>query len=190
MMYVTEAMIQQAEEKYGKPREVWFEFSMYPEEFRVLLASMKECRAHDVTLFILEGDSLVVIRKPSHPPGVYRAPSGGLKPGEDFESGSLREAREETGLVVVLERYLVRSHVTFVHGERRVPWVTHVFSARPVGGALGALDIREIADVRLVKLRDLATGIRAALLASHSAGLHYRAALTDVVVEELGGGVH
>ena len=189
-MYVTDVMIRQVEEKYGEPREVKFEFPMYPEEFRLLLHSMRESRAHDITLFILEGDSVVAIRKPNHPPGVYRAPSGGLEPGEDFEHGALREAREETGLTIALERYLLRSYVTFSHEGRRVPWVTHVLSARPLRGGLGPLDKREIADVRILKLRDLGTTVRDALLASRSGGLHYRAALTDVVLEELDARVH
>ena len=184
-MYVTDEMIRLVEKRYGKPRQVKFAFPMYPDEFRLLLSSMKESRAHDVTLFILKDDSVVVIQKPSHPPGVYRAPSGGVKPGEDFEAGALREALEETGLAVALERYLLRSHVTFSHEGRQVPWVTHVFTARPLGGSLGPQDKREIADVRLVPLRDLGTTVRAALLASRSGGLHYRAALTDVVLEEL-----
>ncbi len=185
VMYVTEAVIRQVEESYGKPREVSFSFTMYPGEFKLLLSSMKDSRAHDITLFILRGEGVAVIRKPSHRPGVYRAPSGGLRPGEDFEAGALREAREETGLAVALERYIVRSCVTFSHEGHRVPWVTHVFTARPLGGALSPQDKKEIADVRFVTLRELATTIRDALLTSRSGGLHYRAALTDVVLEEL-----
>ncbi|MFQ6090103.1 MAG: NUDIX domain-containing protein, partial [Candidatus Bipolaricaulia bacterium] len=81
-------------------------------------------RAHDVTLFIFIEGRIVAIRKPFHPPGVYRPPSGGVSPGERISEAAEREALEETGLEVELERYLLRLKPTFVHRGERVRWTS------------------------------------------------------------------
>jgi 8-oxo-dGTP pyrophosphatase MutT (NUDIX family) len=39
----------------------------------------------------------------------------------------VREALEETGLRVELDRYLVDARATFLFGSQDVPWRTHVF---------------------------------------------------------------
>lgn len=192
-MFVSDETIRVMEAKYGVPREARFRFPMGEREFDLLLSSMKDSRSHDVTLFIMEGDEVVVIRKPSHPPGVYRAPSGGLRPGEDFERGARREAREETGLEVELDRYILRSHVVFHRGPLEVEWTTHVFTAHRAGGDLKPLDTKEISEVRTVNIHELNSSIREHLLSSASGGLHYRAALTEMVVsemEKMGGASH
>src|SRR5512132_2640242 len=104
-MYVTAEIIREIEARYGVPDEVVWQFEMRPHEFDMVRRSQKKAgRAHDVTLFIIEGGQVVVIKKPMYPPGAYRAPSGGVEPGELFEAGARREAYEETGLAVALER--------------------------------------------------------------------------------------
>ena len=45
-------------------------------------------------------------------------------------AGAVREALEETGLRVALQRYLVESRVVFRNGGRAPPWRTHVLLAR------------------------------------------------------------
>src|SRR5436853_1910401 len=135
-MYITAEIIGELEQRYGVPDEVTWQFEMLPREFDMVRRSQKRDRAHDVTLFIIEGEQIVVIKKPFYPPGVYRAPSGGVAPGEAFEIGALREAYEETGLAVVLERYIVRALVKFTCACERIDWVSHVFSAHPTGGTL------------------------------------------------------
>ncbi|MBI5119276.1 NUDIX hydrolase [Candidatus Poribacteria bacterium] len=184
-MYVTEDILKQVELKYGSPDVACFHQRMVWPEFELLVNSMKHDRAHDVTLFIFYGSELVTIRKHMHPAGVFRAPSGGLRPGEDFEEGTLREAYEETGLQVQLDRYILRAHVTFVYGEREIQWTSHVFTAKYLSGEMMPIDTKEIAEVRQVSIEELQTGIRDRLLASGSGGLAYRVALTDKVVELL-----
>ena len=71
-------------------------------------------RRHDVTLFVLNGDRLALIRKPHFPEGIWRTPGGGIKPDEDFVAGVVREGREELGVEIELERYLVEA-------QRRLP---------------------------------------------------------------------
>lgn len=191
-MYLDPRDLAALEARYGAPRDLALEEEFSDEGFRLLRFSMRDGRAHDVTLFIryaLPGGPadpearFVVIRKPSYPPGAYRAPSGGVRPGEPFEAGALREAWEETGLEVVLERYLLRVHAAFTRRDERARWTSHVFAARAVGGDLDPKDTREISGVRLATVEELRGEIRAALMASGLGGLRYRALLTDATLD-------
>lgn len=103
------------EAAYGRPQVHHLEWPVTLPELETVRASTRGWRFHDVTLFIFDGAGRVaLIRKPQYPPGVWRNPGGGVAPGEDFAAGARREALEETGLEVELERYLLRVHVTFV----------------------------------------------------------------------------
>ena len=188
-MYITEETIKRLEEKYGTPETAHFRHEMIKPEFDLVVNSLKKNRAHDVTMFIFNGSLLVTIRKHMHPEGVSRAPSGGLRPGEDFEEGALREAYEETGAKIELQRYVLRAYVTFIHAGREIPWTSHVFTATYISGELMPVDTKEIAEVKQVTLDELQGEIREKMLATGSGGLAYRVALTDKVVEllDIGG---
>lgn len=178
--------IEEVERKYGRPRELYYVGFMKPREFRNLVESMeKDGRREDVTLFIFLNSKIVAIEKHTHPAGVCRAPSGGVLPDEDLESAALREAFEETGLEVRLERYLLRVHATFICGEEMREWTSHVFLARAVGGELNPVDKKEIRRALLVDAEDLKGRIRKALLDSGSGGLTYRVFLTDMALMEI-----
>lgn len=189
-MYITAEIIREVEEKYGTPEELQFAYEMTQPEFEFVRASQKHGRAHDVTLFILDrhhdnDPRVVVIRKPMYPPGAYRAPSGGVSPGEPFEQGALREAHEETGLIVSLEKYIIRARVRFSNGDRLIDWTSHVFTTSYPGGKLDPIDTHEIAEARFVTVAEMMGSIRDALLASGSTGLRYRSELADAVVRRL-----
>lgn len=203
-MYITAETIDELEKKYGHPQKLSFAYEMSQSEFDAVLASQKHGRAHDVTLFIFDRDDhrasgddsaaggnpvddvrVVVIRKPMYPPGAYRAPSGGVAPGEPFERGALREAYEETGLVVSLEKYIIRASVRFSHGDHSIDWISHVFTSSSAGGKLDPIDTHEIAEARWVTIAEMMGSIRIALLASGSTGLRYRSELADAVVQRL-----
>jgi 8-oxo-dGTP pyrophosphatase MutT (NUDIX family) len=137
------------EKKYGVPRELNMSFPMAPGEFQNLKDSMKDGRNSDVTLFIFKDDKIIVIAKPWYPKGLYRAPSGGLKPDEDLELCALREAYEETGAKIKLEKYILRIYVTFTSNEDKVNWTSHVFTAKYISGNLVPIDKKEIRGVNL-----------------------------------------
>jgi 8-oxo-dGTP pyrophosphatase MutT (NUDIX family) len=181
-MYISAEAINEIESKYGAPVEINLSYEMSLREFEMVRRSQKHGRAHDVTLFIIEEESVVVIKKPMYPPGAYRAPSGGISPGENFEAGAVREAYEETGLAVELVKYLLRARVKFTHESDVIDWTTHVFTAKRVGGALQPVDTHEIVEARLARVDELDGPIKQALLASGSTGLRYRAELGDAVV--------
>jgi ADP-ribose pyrophosphatase YjhB (NUDIX family) len=180
-------MIRGLERQYGKPEIAHFRQDMMKPEFLLVEKSMKHDRAHDVTMFIFNGPLLVTIRKHMHPEGICRAPSGGLRPGEDFVEGTLREAYEETGASIDLQRYILRAHVTFTCCGREIQWTSHVFTARYVSGELEPVDTKEIAEVLQVRVETLQGEIRKNMLATGSGGLAYRVALTDRVVALLCG---
>ena len=120
-----------------------------------------------------------------YPPGAYRAPSGGINPGEAFEKGALREAYEETGLLVTMDKYLVRARVAFTCLGEIIDWTTHVFSATPTGGMLQPIDTHEIVEARYATIEEIKGSIRTALLDSGSTGLRYRAELCDIALGQL-----
>jgi len=186
-VYITADIVRAVEARYGSPVEITRSYEMTPLEFDTVRRSQKKGRAHDVTLFIICAREIVVIKKPMYPPGAYRAPSGGISPGETFEEGALREAHEETGLRVTMDKYLVRARVAFTCLGEVIDWTTHVFSATPIGGTLEPIDTHEIVEARYATVEELRGSIRKALFDSGSTGLRYRAELCDLVLEELLG---
>lgn len=182
ILYVDETMIREMEEKFGRPEVLRLTQEITPEEMALVQSSQKHGRAHDITLFIFRGEKLALIRKPIHPPGVFRAPSGGLNPGEPFEDGAKREAWEETGLEIEIERYLLRIQARFICGEENIEWSSHIFSARAMGGELAPQDTREILAARWATLEELQGPIREAVLAPGWGLLDYRVTLTDGAV--------
>ena len=93
-MFVTDEMIAAMAEKYGTPADREFDFQVTRVELDRIRSSQKEGRNHDVTVYIRHGDRLVVIAKHMYPADLYRAPSGGLRPGEQFDVGLAREVAE------------------------------------------------------------------------------------------------
>ena len=113
-MFVTEEMIARMAEEFGQPERAEFRIEVTGEELNRIRSSQKQGRNHDVTLYIHKDGRIIVIAKPMYPSGMYRVPSGGLKPGESIVEGIDREVAEETGCRIELERFLLRTDVTFV----------------------------------------------------------------------------
>ena len=180
-MFVTDDMIVSMAARYGRPHEREFRFEATAAELVRIRSSQKEGRNHDVTLYIRKGDQLVVIAKHMYPPDLYRAPSGGLKPGEPFETGIAREMSEETGCEIELERFLLRTAVNFSHGSDSLFWRSFLFLAVYKSGDFKYTDHDEIRAVRLADWSEFEMFGRI-MRASDIGGLHYRAALHETVV--------
>ncbi|MGA9772579.1 MAG: NUDIX hydrolase [Blastocatellia bacterium] len=181
-MFITDEIIQDVERRFGSPGEIALAYEMTRSEFDMVRRSQKHGRAHDVTLYIIEGQQIVVIKKPMYPAGAYRAPSGGIAPGERFDNGAIREAHEETGLEIALDKYILRARVKFTADDDVIDWTSHVLTAHKIGGALQPIDTHEIIEARFATVDELMGGIRDALLRSGSTGLKYRAELNDIVI--------
>lgn len=190
-MHLTDEILAPLRERYGEPARFEWEGEITEPEWGV--ATYNPARTHDVTLFILHrqraasaaGERLALIRKPMFPPGAWRPPGGGVKPGEDFVEAVVREALEETGLRVRLERYLVDAHVRFLRDGATLDWRTHVFLATTEDEEIAVRDTDEIAEARWGTLAELAGPLRERLLATGRAFWRYRVALHDAALAAL-----
>jgi 8-oxo-dGTP pyrophosphatase MutT (NUDIX family) len=184
-VHVTEAVLEDARARFGEPLRLRWQGAVSEREYR--LATYNPQRTHDVTLLIMNGDRLALIRKPHFEAGIWRPPGGGVKPGEDIAAGAAREALEETGLRVEVQRYLVDADALFVHAPHEVPWRTHVFLATTEDDEPAPQDVEEIAGARWGSLEELAGPLRTRLLATGYAFWRYRVALHDRALEALAG---
>lgn len=150
-----------------------------------------ETRHHDVTVFIVRGTSLALVRKPSDPGGVWWAPAGGVAPGEDLGAASEREAREETGARVCVERYLLRIETVFACGKHVRPWTSHVMGASWVGGDLVPLDTKEVESAVWRESVAFAEEVAPLMAAAGWGRFQYRLRMARLVFAELGlpGGI-
>ena len=182
-VHVDEAVLAPLRARYGEPVTLEWEGEISEREHS--LATYNPDRAHDMTLFILNGERLALIRKHDFEPGIWRPPGGGVKPGEDFVAGVQREALEETGLRVELQRYLVDATAHFVYVPHDVPWRTHIFLATTDDDVLAPRDTEEIQAARWGTLPELSAPLRERLLATGRAFWRYRVALHDAAAEAL-----
>jgi ADP-ribose pyrophosphatase YjhB (NUDIX family) len=180
-MHVGDEVLAPLRARFGEPTELPWDGEISELEWSI--ATYNAARTHDVTLFILDPSRrLALIRKPHFAADVWRPPGGGIKPGEDFVAGAVREALEETGLHVELRRYLVASRAVFRNAGRELPWRTHVFLAETSDETLAPNDPEEIADARWGTLDELRGPLRETLLATGRAFWRYRVALHDAAL--------
>ncbi len=117
------------------------------------------------------GEVILVLRRPDgrillhtkrfYPAGVWRLPSGGIRPGETPPEAALREVGEETSLSAEIERPLGVLTYELVAGRVVVPFASVPFLLRPSGGEPAAQDaLEEISGYRWVTMDELATVTR------------------------------
>jgi len=183
-MHVDDLVLEPLRERFGAPVILTWDGAITDEEWAI--ATYNPSRRHDVTLFILDPSRrIALIRKPMFAEDVWRPPGGGIKPGEDFVAGAVREALEETGLHVELRRYLVASEALFTNAGRELQWRTHVFLAETDDEELAPDDPDEIAAARWGTLDELAGPLRERLLATGRAFWRYRVALHDAALARI-----
>jgi len=178
MAFVTDAMISRWESDYGTPA-TWSHYqTITHRDYGVITGSQKNGRCHDITFYI-EGDhQIAVIAKPVYPPELFRAPSGGLNPGERLETGALREAFEETGLHIELTEYILRTDVMFECDLGQIPWHSHIFRATTKDRMIAPIDHHEISDARWARPSEFAK-FGAIMRQTNLGGLKYRAAMHE-----------
>jgi 8-oxo-dGTP diphosphatase len=188
MAYVTDEMIKEMEEKYGTPLYLSMTYEIAQSEMDMVRSSQKHGRNHDITMFIFQDRScneFAAIAKHMFPPGVFRAPSGAAEPGESLEDGARREAMEETGLDIELDRFILFIEVLFTYGPETLDWRSLVFTAFRDGGELGQLDFVEIRETTWLTIDELQNSIRQMLLDTGMGLFAYRVALHDASIEEI-----
>ena len=169
--------------RLGRPDQLRGEFECAPSELAKVRSSQKNRRAHDLTFFLTDpAGRLATIAKPSLPPGVYRAPSGGASPGEELLDAAAREVLEELGVEAAFDRYLPRCEAVFTVADDRVTWTSHVLVGRAAGHDLATQVPDEIREVRWSTPDELAGPTRSAMLALERGLIGCRVALIDAVL--------
>jgi len=118
-------------------------------------------RDGEVVLFILRRNgNLILHTKDFYPGGVMRVPSGGIKQGEAVIAAVHREALEETGLQVSIERFLTFVEFEFHWQGQVIYYPSYSFLLRETAGDLQTLDADEriaaLSEVALSELPDVA----------------------------------
>ena len=144
-------------------------------------------RRGEVALFILRPSGNVILHtKEFYPEGIYRVPTGGIEWGEDVVTAVHREAREETGLTVAIERCLGVLEYEFRYRGETLPFVSYVFLLRENSGELCPQDkderITSLREVPLTELEAVARNLRA-LEADWRDWGHYRAIAHSFVAD-------
>jgi len=141
--------------QYGAPRHVAVE--LHGEPFDPLILND---RIGEVCMVIRrKNGKLLTAIKTFYPPGAFRLLTGGIAHGESIEAALLREVDEETGLDVIVRRFLAVIEYRLAGGEasdeRRgergsnsssrpsYAFVTFAFLLDEVGGTLGVRDPSE-----------------------------------------------
>lgn len=180
MTHVDELLLAAVVARFGQPERWDGSRELSPQNAANIARSTARGRAHDVTFVIQAQDErVVIVRKPQFPPGAWRIPSGGIDRGESFEAGTLREAREETGLEIELTGYPLVADSVFTHRGAEIPWVSHVVTARAGSEQIAPRDRVEIEDARWAPMNELTGSIATVLRASGSPLFSYRADLHD-----------
>lgn len=179
-MFIKQSTIESLKDIYGNPELASFRVDVIEKEFNRIRMSQKNGRKHDVTIYIIKDDKIIVISKHFYPLGLFRAPSGGVNPGEDFIDGAKREALEETGCEIEIEKFLLETSVNFIYKKDKIAWSSYVFQAKYLKGDFKFTDHNEIREVRMATLEEFETFSKI-MRSTAMGGLHYRAALHDTV---------
>lgn len=184
MSFIAVENIIAAENLLGKPKELSVEIPLTQKELKRIESSQRKGRAHDITVFIFRGPQMLFIAKPFYPMGLFRAPSGGAKPGESIIDAAYREVYEETGTTIKLEKYILRISVRFIADGNQIDWVSHVFKASYLSGEINPIDTDEIREARFVDRNEL-DKFDNIFLKANTGGFRYRSFLTRAAMEIL-----
>ncbi|MBI1802339.1 MAG: NUDIX hydrolase [Chloroflexi bacterium] len=144
--------------QFGAPRRALLTLARPP-----LSASEHADRRAEVVLAIRRSNGRVLLHTKSfYPPGVFRLLSGGIHWDEGVEDALRREATEETGLAVEVERFVAL--VRYRANGRPLAFASYIFLLNADGPKPSVQDIKErIAAFREVKperLRAVAQQLR------------------------------
>jgi 8-oxo-dGTP pyrophosphatase MutT (NUDIX family) len=146
---------------YGPSRHQVCQVRMQPAGLSTWLAKIERGRRAEVAMLVLRpSGGMVVQTKDFYAPGTYRIPTGGIDAGESALDAVRREAWEETGLRVEVQRFLGVLAYCLTDGDRKAPFATYVFLLRSSEGAVKVHDpgerISGVREVRPAELTDLA----------------------------------
>lgn len=121
-------------ERFGDFRRQHFDISVSTEVLQQMADKMRQKpRRGEVVMLIPNPAGHVWLHtKDFYPEGVYRLMTGGLETGENPRQALRREAKEETGFTVKIERCLAAVTYTITIADGRLPFVSYLFLTTPV----------------------------------------------------------
>jgi ADP-ribose pyrophosphatase YjhB (NUDIX family) len=147
-----EAEIAQLGAQYGTPRRERCALDVSQGAHEWWTTDKVRRRDGEVVLFIQRRNgSLILHTKDFYPGRVLRVPSGGVKEGEAVTAAVHREALEETGLQVAIERFLTLVEFEFRWRGQVTRYPSYSFLLCEVEGDLKSLD----PDERIVALSEV-----------------------------------
>ncbi len=148
--------LERAVARFGEPVYRCYQYDVTHDTILYWQMVTRKRRA-EVVLALQRGtDRYVLHTKEFYPRGTYRLLTGGIKLGEDLLAAVEREAVEETGLDVSIDRFLAVLDYRFRHDGQTVDFRSYVFSLSDSGGAIHANDTEEgISGYREVAAKDL-----------------------------------
>lgn len=188
---IDEREIEELAERYGPFERQRYMLRMGEREFSYWQDKATRDRRGEVVLAIRDADGRLILHtKGFYPLGTYRLPSGGVRWGESVLSALHREAREEMGLEIEVERFLGLLEYEFCCQQETMPFVSYVFLVREAGGELAPRDKEErilsFCQVPVAELSAVADSLQAMEEDWRDWG-EFRAMAHDFVVEMMGG---
>ena len=126
--------IEEAISRFGSPEEREYCLIVQRDAFEERLRKRRKRAAEVVFLVYRPGAKFLVHTKSFYPPGAYRVLTGGIDEGENLVAAVCREAREETGLEISIERFLGILHYRFCWDDQETDFTSYVFLLRETGG--------------------------------------------------------
>lgn len=157
--------IEQAALAYGQPIEREFVLPVTRATYEYWRDVRRKRSAEIVLALRRRNGSFLVHTKAFYPPGAYRLLSGGIKAGEDLEIAAHREAFEETGLAIAIERFLAIAHYRFIFEGQELSFTSYLLLVAEVSGVLQCNDrdeaISGYAEVTLDQVNAMADDLEA-----------------------------
>lgn len=176
--------------QYGSIERRGYSLEVGRKSFEDWLRKSPGDRRGEVVFVVKRPAGVILHTKDFYPPGTYRLPSGGVGWGESVLSALHREAREEMGLEIEVERFFGLLEYEFHCQEETIPFVSYVFLVREAGGELAPQDAEErilsFRQVPVAELSAVADSLRAMEEDWREWG-EFRAIAHDFVVKMMGG---
>lgn len=183
---IDEREITRLAQQYGQPLRRQFDVEIGPELFFTRFYRLGDRRGEVVLVLERPSGRLLLHTKAHYGADTYRLMTGGIGFDEAVLDAVMREVQEETGLIVVVARFLAILEYRLRFGSVSLPFVSYVFHVREVGGqlSLGAAEVAALREVRLDELAAVADHLRS-IPGERGFWGRWRALAHDAVIESM-----